>query len=173
VIPAIVGYLVAFGMAWAQVLTRAFPWTLLLLAFPALWIAGVLRGFRTAAGAGFYGLIGVAVWAALSGNFYLGLAAVAISIVAWDAADLSAWLRKADQIRDEIGIWQALLLRSSALAATGAALALVFAQLELSLPFWVLVLLLLAVWAALAAFRWGVAHPGRSHSHDGGDRGTR
>lgn len=149
-IPAIVGYLVAFGMAWAQVLTRAFPWTLLLLAFPAVWLAGVLRGFRTAAGAGLYGLIGVAVWAALSGTFYLGLAAVTISIVAWDAADLSLWLRKADEIRDESGVWQSLLLRSSALAATGAALALVFAQLELSLPFWVLVLLLLAAWATLA-----------------------
>ena len=169
-IPAIVGYLVAFGMAWAQVLTRAFPWTLLLLAFPAVWIAGVLRGFRTAVGAGLYGLLGVAVWALLSGNFYLGLVSVSISIIAWDAADLSVWLRKADQIRDEIGIWQAVLLRSSALTATGAALALVFVQLELPLPFWVLVLLLLAAWSALAAFRWVVARPRRSANSDGEDR---
>lgn len=162
---AISGYLAAFGLAWAPVIARASPWTLFLLIFPAVWIAGVTRKLPGAIAAGFYAVIGLAVWATLSGAFYLGLVAVVLAILAWDAAGLSLWLRIANEIRDRAGIWQGLLLRSCGLAAAGAALAVAFAQLELSLPFWILVLLLLAVWAALAALsriihRRGPERPG-------------
>ncbi|MBE0430932.1 MAG: hypothetical protein IBX67_03795 [Dehalococcoidia bacterium] len=172
-IPAIIGYLWAFGLAWAPVAARGFPWTLLLLVFPALWIAGVARSRPGAVAVGFLALIGLGVWATLSAAFYPALAAVALALVAWDAAGLSLWLRQADEIRDRTKVWQGLLLRSFGLAGAGAALALAFLQLELSLPFWVMTVLLLATWAAVAALRWGVAHRGSSDNHDGGDRGSR
>ena len=170
-ISAIIAYMAAFGLAWAPVVARAFPWTLLLLVLPVVWIAGVARGFAGSVSAGFYALIGLAVWAALSEAFYLGLAAVVLSILAWDAAGLSLWLRKANEIRDRTGIWQSLVLRSCGLALTGAALALGFAQLELSLSFWVLVVLLLAAWATLAALP-RVIHPRRSDGQDLNDSRT-
>lgn len=164
-IPAIAAYLAAFGLAWAAVVSRGFPWTLLLLVFPLAWIVGVLHSFPGAVITGLYALIGMAVWAAISEAFYFGLAAIALVIVAWDAAGLSLWLRKAEEIRGTAGIWQGLLLRSCGLVSVGAALALGFAQLKLSLPFWSLVILLLAAWAALAALS-RVTYPQRSQGSE-------
>ena len=149
-IPAVVPYLVAFGLAWAPVVSLGFPWTLLLLLFPAGWLAGVIRNHPAALTLGLYGLVGLAAWAAISGAFLPGLAAMATGLVAWDAAGLSLWLRRAGEVQDRAQIWQGLLLRSCSLASIGAALALAFAPLELALPFWALVILLLAVWTALA-----------------------
>jgi len=172
-IPAVALYLLAFGLAWTPVISRGFPWTMLLLACLAVWVAGVVHRLPGALAVGFYGVAALAVWTALSGAFYLGLGAIVLAVVAWDAAGLSLWLRQATEIRDAVGMWQGLLLRSCGLASAGAALALGFARLQLSLPFWAMVVLLLAAWGALAAFRWWVAHPRRSDGHNGGLGGTR
>jgi hypothetical protein len=161
VIPAVASYLVAFGLAWTPLVKLGFPWTLLLLLLPAGWVVGVIRNHPMALAPGLYCLAGLAVWTTISGAVLPGLASMAIALVAWDAAGLSLWLRKADEIRDSAGIWQGLLLRSCGLASVGAALVFAFGQIELSLPFWALVILLLATWAALAILP-RVIHPRRS-----------
>lgn len=160
-IVAIAGYLAAFGLAWSPMITRGLPWTLMLLSFPALWITGVIVGRRTALAAGLYGAIGVAVWAAVSGVFLLPLGAVGLALLAWDAAGLSLWLRMASEVPNRAAIWRAALTRSFALVAIGAALALVFSRFEMSLPFWAMVPLLAAAWAALALLRRATAQPDR------------
>lgn len=152
-IVAIVGYLAAVGLAWSPVITRGFPWTLMLLSFPALWITGVIIGRRAALAAGFYGVIGVALWAAVSGVFLRALGAVGLALLAWDAAGLSLWLRIGDEVPNRAAIWRATLTRSCVLASAGVALALGLSRLELSLPFWAMVPLLVATWAALVILR--------------------
>lgn len=151
--PAIVVYLAAFGLAGAPVLTHGYPWTLLLLSCPAVWIAGVVFNRQVALGAGLYGVIAVAMWAVFREAFIHGLSAVVLALVAWDAAGLSLWLRKASEVRNRHRIWQAALIRSCILASLGGALAVGFARLEISLPFWVMLILLTLAWGLLAAFR--------------------
>lgn len=159
-------YVLGFALALAPTISRGFPWTMGLLLCPALWITGLVLGLPWALIAGLYGVIGLAVWAALSGSFYLALGAVVLVLVAWDAAGLFLWLRRAAEVRERADIWRGLLLRSWGLASAGAALALAFAQLELSLSFWAMVVLLLAAWGALAALRRGA---GGGRSPDGRD----
>lgn len=159
---AIAGYLAAFGLAWGAVAAHGFPWTILLLSCPAAWIAGVILGLPGVLTIGLYAVVGLAVWATLSGAFLPGLGAVMLVLLAWDAAGLACWLTKADEVPGRAGIWRALLLRSFGLGSAGAAVALGFSQLELPLPFWGLAGLLLAAWAALAAFRREAAHRWRS-----------
>jgi len=156
-IPSIALYLVAFGMAWASVLTHGFPWTLLFLSFPAIWVSGIIRGYPSLLTAGLYGLITIAAWAAFSEAFIPGLGAVLIALVAWDAAGLYLWLRKAAEVHNRGHIWRAALIRSCTLASIGGALAIAFAQLEISLPFWGMVVLLLLAWGILAALRRSTA----------------
>ncbi|MFP3898276.1 MAG: hypothetical protein ACLFVD_03095 [Dehalococcoidia bacterium] len=159
-------YVLGFALVLAPTISRGFPWTMALLLCPALWITGLVLGRPWAVIAGLYAVIGLAVSAALSGAFYLALGAVVLVLVAWDAAGLFLWLRQAAEIRDRGRIWRGLLLVSCATASAGAVLALAFAQLELSLPFWAMVVLLLAAWGALAALRRGT---GGARSADGRD----
>jgi len=156
-IPGIALYLVAFGLAWASVLTHGFPWTLLFLSFPAIWILSVIRGYSSLLTVGLYGLMAIAAWAVFSEAFIPGLVTVLIALVAWDAAGLYLWLRRAAEVRNRGHIWRAALIRSCALASIGGALAIAFAQLEISMPFWGMVMLLLLAWAILAALRRSTA----------------
>lgn len=152
-IPAVVGYLAAFGLAWGAVAARGFPWTMLLLSCPAVWVIGALFALPEALAIGFYAVIGLAVWATLSGAFLAGLGAVVLALLAWDAAGLALWLGEAEEVPNRWEIWRRFALRSSGLGLIGAATALGFAQLELSLPFWGLVGLLIAAWVVLASLR--------------------
>jgi hypothetical protein len=152
-IVAVAGYLAAFVLAWSPMFTSGFPWTLMLLSLPALWITGVIVGRRAALAAGLYGAIGIVLWAAVSGEFLQALGAVGLALVAWDAAGLSFWLRMGDEVPNRMPIWRAAMTRSCVLASAGVALALGASRLELPLPFWAMVPLLIAVCAALIIFR--------------------
>jgi len=152
-IPAIALYMIAFGLAWSSVLTHGFPWTLLFLSSPAIWGLGIIRGHPSLVTLGLYGLIAAAAWAAFSEAFVPGVSAVVLALVAWDAAGLHLWLRKAAEVHSRARIWRAALLRSCALASIGGALAIVFAQLQISVSFWGMVMLLALAWGILAAFR--------------------
>ncbi len=162
---AISVYLAGFGLAWGSLaltsVTQAHElfWTIPALVCPLAWIAGIVLRLPRLLTVGFYGVVGLAVWAALSGAFPAGLGAVVLSLLAWDAAGLALWLAKADEVPDRARIWQALLLRACGLGLIGTAVALGFAQLGFSLPFWGLVGLLLAAWGVLVAFRLAVIHP--------------
>ncbi len=170
-IVAIAAYIAGFGLAWGPVITHGFPWTLALLICPGVWIAAVTRGRGAALAPGLYAVVAVAVWAAMVEAFLPALGAVVLALVAWDAAGLELWMRKAEEAPDRPQIWRAMLLRSSGLAAAGALVALLFHQLELSLPFWGLVGLLVAAWVALAMLhRRSARHDHTSPSHTGADR---
>ncbi|MFU8796382.1 MAG: hypothetical protein ACNA7X_03680 [Dehalococcoidia bacterium] len=170
-IVAIAAYIAGFGLAWGPVVAHGFPWTLALLICPGVWIAAVIRGRGGALAPGLYAVVAVAAWAATMEALLPALGAVVLAIVAWDAAGLELWMRKANEVPDRPKIWRAMLLRSSGIAAAGAGVALVFSQLELSLPFWGLVALLVVTWASLAVLNRRNAR--RSHSappHTSADR---
>lgn len=150
---AVVGYLMAFGLAGGPIATRGFPWTMFLFALPTLWISGVIIGLPTALTLAMYGIVALALWATVSGAVLPGLGAIVLAFVGWDAASLVLWLRRTQNVGDRTAIWQRLLLRSLGAGLAGAGLAIVFAQFELSLPFWVLVGLLMAAWGVLFALR--------------------
>ncbi len=152
-IPAIALYMIAFGLAWSSVLTHGFPWTLLFLSSPAVWALGIIRGHPSLVTLGLYGLIAAAAWAAFSEAFIPGIGAVVLALVAWDAAGLQLWLRKAAEVQSRARIWRAALLRSCALALIGGALAIGVAQLEISLPFWGMAMLMLLIWGITVALR--------------------
>ncbi len=170
-IVAIAAYIAGFGLAWSQVITHGFPWTMALLICPAVWSAAVTRGHKGVLAPGLYAVVAVSVWAATVESFLAALSAVVLAIVAWDAAGLELWLRQAEEVPDLPQIWRAMLLRSSGLAAAGALVALVFHQVELSLPFWALAALLVAVWVSLAVLnRRSARHNHPTPSHTGVDR---
>lgn len=151
-IPAILCYLAAFALAWGPVITHGFPWTMALLLCPIAWVAAVKKGRTGALAPGLYAVVGVTIWASVSGAFLPALGAVVLALLAWDSAGLALWLRKADEVPDRPAVWLSMMYRSSGLAAGGALVALGFSQLQLSLPFWSLAGLLIGSWAALAVF---------------------
>lgn len=163
---AISVYLAAFGLVWGS-LTSALVtyaheplWTMPALICPLAWIVGLALRLPRLLTAGLYGVVGLAVWATLSGAFPAGLGAVVLTLLAWDAAGLALWLRpaRAEGAPSRGEIWWRFALRSSGLGAIGMAVAFGFAQMRLLLPLWGLVGLLLAAWGALAAFRRMAVH---------------
>jgi len=170
VIVAIAAYVAGFGLAWSPVVTHGFPWTMALLICPAVWIAAVIRGRGGVLAPGIYAVVGVAVWAATTEALLPALGAVVLAMVARDAAGLELWLREAEEVPDRPQIWRAMLLRSSGVAAAGALVALLFHQLELSLPFWGLVALVVAAWVPLALLsRRSARHNHASPPNTGAD----
>ncbi|MCR4392583.1 MAG: hypothetical protein NUV94_07500 [Candidatus Acetothermia bacterium] len=144
------GYLAAFACAWSGLGWAIWPWGMVSLAAPTVWLLGLVVRKVGLLAFGLYLLAALAVGAATAGGFLPALGAMALALWSWDLGVLAVQLRRpGEEARRRLV--RTALPRSSATAAAGVALGVAFARLRLPIPFWGLAGLMVAAWVGLAA----------------------
>lgn len=153
----------AFLFAWTPTLSGS-PYSWLGLLLPAVWSLGLATRKAGVLSLGLVALVFLSAGEAASGRLLLPAGAVALALAAWDVGLLAIRLPRERDTRRRF--MTAQTTRALGVAALGMGAAVGFSFLRLGLPFWGLLGMLLAAWAALIALFKASA---RLYSSGGGE----